>query len=114
MSPGQENTLDWEVVYALPETKELSAEALAAMAPYFEDVDKRRDWLLPLVNDNLTAEDAWELTPGGFSNLIAALFEVLRRGLADHDERPFLEARLGVFTCNNLDRILQMIEGATG
>lgn len=72
VSPGQENTLDWEVVYALPETKELSAEALAAMAPYFEDVDKRRDWLLPLVNDNLTAEDAWELTPGGFSNLIAA------------------------------------------
>ena len=103
LSPGSESALDWEQVYADPETADLCCDALVAMAPYFEDLDKRKDWMVGLVNGSLSTGEDWVLTDQGFYNLTEALFTKLRQTLQNPMKRLDLTERHGNATCKAVD-----------
>jgi citrate lyase gamma subunit len=112
-----ENTFDWRSLYGDEEANILLIDALAALAPYFEAFEKRRNWFLPLVNDNLQKDenDTWELSPRGFLNLTLAMFTPLRTELRAIDGRARMFERYGAADCQNLQRIVDKLWGpATG
>jgi hypothetical protein len=110
---GDENVLDWRLLYADPEANVLLIDALAALVPHFEAYEKRRLWFLPLVNDNLQKDgtDDWELSPRGFINLTLAMFLPLRNELRDITGRARMVERYGPADCQNLQRILDKMWG---
>jgi len=110
---GDENVLDWRSLYAEPDANVLLIDALAALVPHFEAYEKRRNWFLPLVNDNLQTDgtDDWQLSPRGFINLTLALFAPLRNELRDIAGRARLVERYGPADCQNLQRILDKMWG---
>ena len=109
INPGDEQVMDWNLLYADPDAKLLLLDALAAFAPYFESFEKRRGWFLPLVNDHLllNGEDDWVLTPTGFINLALAMFAPLRAELNDLAGRGRMMDRYGAAECQ---RILMAIQ----
>ena len=109
LSAGDERVMDWSALYANADAKELLLDALAAFAPYFEALDKRRNWFLPLVNDNLQidAEDDWRLTDRGFYNMALAMFSPLRNALHDTAARARLAVHHGAETCQKLDKAVE-------
>ena len=85
LSKGEESELDWVELYVDAEARKVCFDALVMFAPYFEEITKRSEWFLPLVNNNLASDVGWELTDGGFHNLIGEMFSELRDELADTD-----------------------------
>ena len=110
LSPAGEGGLDWNVVYVLPESKLILCDALVEMLPYFKEIEKRRDWFMAIVNDNLPTESDWQLTKMGFYHLFDALFSNLRRALTDFEERRALEKLHGIPACEDLDRGFALID----
>jgi hypothetical protein len=110
---GDERVLDWNALYADTDAQMLLMDALVALAPYFEAFEKRRNWFLPLVNDNLQTddEDNWDLSPRGFVNLTLAMFTPLRLELKDIAGRARMMDRYGPADCQNLQRIVDKIWG---
>jgi len=45
---------DWAVAYDARDIKIILLDALMPIAQHFEDLDKRRDWFLALVNSHLS------------------------------------------------------------
>lgn len=109
LAQGDERVLDWSALYANPEANDLLLDALVALAPYFEALDKRRQWFLPLVNDNLQPdlEDDWQLTPKGFNTMVLLMFEPLRKTLISAPERAKLSMRHGAAECSRLQLMLE-------
>lgn len=112
LSGDDDVNFDWRLIYDDPEAQGVCLDALVDFAPYFEDIDHRRDWFIPLVNNQLDAEDAWQLSEGGFRNFVSALFSELREGLADQDRRAELEKKYSGVTCFELDRVFEKIDKA--
>jgi hypothetical protein len=109
VSSGSEQVMDWQKLYDDAEAKELLIDALAAFAPYFEALEKRKHWFVPLVNDNLQPGEEWHLTDRGFYNLTLAMFAPLQRALMDKRERDILDERFGVSGTLKLHRAVQEI-----
>ena len=81
---------DWAVAYDARDIKIILLDALMPIAQHFEDLDKRRDWFLALVNSHLSPpspsgkdEVSWEMDASGFNAIIKALLHRLDRQLAD-------------------------------
>ncbi len=110
LSKGPESELDWAEIYADPESKKVCFDALVTFAPYFEDLIKRQEWFLPLVNNNLASDSEWELSEGGFQNLVGEMFIDLRDELADPDARKTLEQHYGGVKCFELDRTFERMD----
>ena len=110
---GDENAFDWRALYADADANILLIDALAALVPHFEAYEKRRNWFLQLVNDNLQKDDkdAWELSPRGFINLTLALFAPLRGELGDIAGRGRMMDRYGPADLQNLQRIIDKMWG---
>lgn len=110
---GDENVFDWRALYADADANVLLIDALAALVPHFEAYEKRRNWFLPLVNDNLQKDgnDDWELSPRGFINLTLAMFSPLRNELRDIAGRSRMVERYGPADCQNLQRIIDKMWG---
>lgn len=110
---SDENAFDWRSLYADADANILLIDALAALVPHFEAYEKRRNWFLPLVNDNLQmdANDTWELSPRGFINLTLAMFQPLRNELGDIAGRARLMDRYGPADLQNLQRIIDKMWG---
>lgn len=108
-----QDNLDWRALYADPDANVLLIDSLVALAPYFEAYEKRRNWFLPLVNDNLQNDkgEEWELTPKGFINLTTAMFAPLRNELRDISGRARMMERYGPADCQNLQRIIDKMWG---
>ncbi len=107
LSKGEESALDWLTLYADPEAKKVCFDALVTFAPYFEDMKKRAEWFLPLVNNNLSADEDWELNESGFKNLVGKMFADLADELADPETRTILEETYSGVTCFELDRVFE-------
>lgn len=116
ISSGEERVMDWRALYDHPEAKELLIDALAAFAPYFEDLDKRRHWFLPLVNDNLQVDpdDDWSLTPEGFYTMALAMFMPLKRELEEAAGRLRMMNRHSAIDCIRLHRALDAMWRTAG
>tara|TARA_B100000315_G_scaffold260070_1_gene319095 strand:- start:2534 stop:3457 length:924 start_codon:yes stop_codon:yes gene_type:complete len=110
LSKGDESDLDWVTLYVDPEAKKVCFDALVTFAPYFEDLKKRAEWFLPLVNNKLTVDDDWELSDDGFRNLVEMMFSDLRDALADPESRINLEDYYSGLTCFELDRVFEKID----
>ncbi len=104
---GQGEKFAWPDLYADPETAALAFEALATMASYFADFDKRARWFLTIVNGHLApaaasaayAEANWQLSDAGFRQFLAALFAEVRAAVATPDARTRFAERFGVKPC---------------
>ncbi|MBT3916261.1 MAG: hypothetical protein HOF23_07790, partial [Rhodospirillaceae bacterium] len=107
LSKGDESELDWMTLYADPEAKKVCFDALVTFAPYFDDLSRRADWFLPLVNNNLSADEDWELNESGFHNLVKEMFADLRDELASSGTRMKLEKDYSGLTCFELDRVFE-------
>ncbi len=97
----------WPDLYADPETGALAFEALASMASYFADFDKRARWFLTILNGHLAPAPAgasygeanWQLSEKGFRAFLAALFAEVRAAVASPDARTRFAERFGVKPC---------------
>ena len=81
---------DWAVVHDARDIKIILLDALMPIAQHFEDLDKRRDWFLALVNSHLSQpspsdkyEVSWEMDASGCNAIINALLHRLDRQLGD-------------------------------
>jgi hypothetical protein len=116
MAQGDERVMDWNALYANPEAQDLLLDGLVVLAPYFEALDKRRGWFLPLVNDNLQPdlEDDWRLTPKGFDTLALLMFAPLRKALVNPIERAKLSMRHGAAECSRLQLMIEKMTRLAG
>ncbi len=117
---------DWNEAYRDGDAVALILEALAGMAPYFEDMERRARWFIELVNSHLpppeieaggeggeSAVAEWRLTDAAFAEFVRALFFDLGEALAGGPTREVLVDRLGPDTCDTLAALLDRIESYT-
>ena len=109
---------DWDSVYESTETNAIVFDALMAIAPHFDNYERRQDWLIELVNGNLApvdehnADDAgWELSPAGYKRFIAALYGDLNSLLANKSAYAQISRRYG---SNALDAVRWLVDQSNG
>lgn len=109
---------DWNDLYADNEARAVVIDALIGVAPYFEAVERRKEWLEGLINSHLTpvadnAKDAgWEFGDDSFYGMVDGLFADLRAALGAPASRTQLELRYGKDVAANLDSIFARIDRA--
>ncbi|MCW8836845.1 MAG: hypothetical protein OQJ99_10845 [Rhodospirillales bacterium] len=101
----KDGTVDWETVYADPDSQELVIESLVDMAPYFSVPERRKAWMEDLINSHMAATnpddrtsretEGWQFGGPAFFKLTEAMFASLNQALANHDQRKALESKLG-------------------
>lgn len=103
---------EWETVYDDPRTKHMIRDLSVDIAPHFIELDKRMDWLLSVVNGNLTPPSAphatgadWVLSEQGLFVLLEALFEEIFQTIESDMGRLRVTKRYGVDT---LDLVLEL------
>ncbi|MFH1805573.1 MAG: hypothetical protein ABID63_11875 [Pseudomonadota bacterium] len=68
----------------------------ARMALHFADYDKRKQWFIQLINDNLNRNHVtWHFTEAHFVRLIRALFRDVRAMLTNTERAAVLAAKFG-------------------
>ena len=88
------------------------------MALHFEELDRRSEWFVNLINENLPPLDPsfspaakdWRLTPETFSELVGALFAKLRTALASEMGEIKITLRHGAGTCGVLINVLEQFD----
>jgi len=105
--------VDWNAVYADPETHQLSNDVLLVMSHYFSDFERRRAWFQDLINSQLSPplpednNDHWQLGNHGFSEMMRAMFMTLA---SDMDRHPAqFRKRYGEQTVNELQEFLRRL-----
>lgn len=107
---------DWAGVHADAEARALVNDVLVAIAHYFNNFHKRRDWFLDLVNSHLApaqpgaADEHWQLSRHGFAELMHALFADLRGQGKSAPDR--LRKRYGDHTAEALAEFFRCLDGA--
>ncbi|MEW5727435.1 MAG: hypothetical protein AB1918_06375, partial [Pseudomonadota bacterium] len=106
---------DWEAVHADPEARALINDVLVAVAHYFGNFHRRRDWFMDLVNSHLApaqpgaADEHWQLTNYGFAELMHALFTDLRTRL--RADPKGMAKRYGEHTAEALEGFFRRLDG---
>lgn len=119
LKAAQGGKFAWPDLYADPETDALAFEALAVMASYFADFDKRARWFLTIVNGHLApapagasyAESNWQLSDTGFRAFLTALFAEVRTAVATPDARARFAERFGVKPCLATAEAMEKLHG---
>ena len=81
--PGPEGGCDWAAAYADPAAQALVDEVLVLVAGVFDPVERRRAWLVELINAHLAPaapgapDRGWRLSEAGADRLLTALFAPL-------------------------------------
>ena len=108
---------DWAVAYDARDIKIILLDALMPIAQHFEDLDKRRDWFLELVNIHLSPpspsvkdEVSWEMSASVFNAIIKALLHRLDCQLADADSALHLKKRYGDAVIDNAQHVLGQLK----
>jgi len=118
VSEGREDDFTWEDVFKEADAQDLCLEAQVAMALHFEELDRRSEWFVNLINENLPPLDPsfspaakdWRLTPETFSELVGALFAKLRTALASEMGEIKITLRHGAGTCGVLINVLEQFD----
>ena len=118
VSEGREDDFTWEDVFKEADAQDLCLEAQVAMALHFEELDKRSEWFVKLINENLPPLDPssspaakdWRLSPETFSELVGALFAKLRKALASEMGEIKITLRHGAGTCGALINVLEQFD----
>lgn len=91
----------WDHAYAHRDSKALVLDLLVAMAPHFEELDKRMVWMLELINTDMPGAHPnasmpdWKLDQIGLVRMLDALFVDLRGALEDDLGRLRITKRHG-------------------
>lgn len=111
-----EAVFDWAGVYDDDEAIALTNDVLVVMSHYFSDFEKRRAWFITVVNSHLGApeqdqpgDEDWQLDDAAFHQMMLALFEDLRHGLAKGSRA--LRSRYGENTLDSLAAFFARLEG---
>lgn len=112
LADGSEAEFNWELLYGDAEAQVIGLDALISFAPYFEDINKRKDWFVPLINGSLDSSDEWALSEAGYYNLVAEMFSPLRQVLADKQGRANLERRIGGVAVYEISRSFERMDKA--
>jgi hypothetical protein len=117
---GRQDEFSWNDIYAAPEAREVTLDALVTMAPYFDDLERRSQWFITMIDGNLVPidperpdaaeESEWEMTELGFLGMVHGLFSELRKALAGKNSRSELVKRHGAETCKALATTLRKID----
>lgn len=105
-------TVDWESLYVNPSARVLVTDILVFIARYFDDMQKRRQWMMDVFEramppDMDGRESGWKFGPVEFHLLFEALYKDLAETLADKTTRESLKKRYGV---PNLRVVIQLLE----
>ena len=119
---GRQDEFSWNDIYAAPEARLVLLDALVAMAPYFDDLERRTQWFITIIDGNLPPldptrpesadESGWQMTDQGFLGMIHGLFSELRKAMAGKNSRAELAKRHGAKTCNEVVAIMRKIDTA--
>jgi len=107
---------DWDSVYASPEINAVVIDALMAIAPHFENFERRQDWFIELVNAHLTPvgehelDAGWELSQVGYRRFLAALFKEVHGLLGSDAARERLSRRYGSNAVEAVNRLMARAE----
>ena len=99
-----------------PKTSGEVTGLLAHMLRRFRDYDKRKQWFIGLINDNmpfplpLCAGTPWCFTERHFVYIMAALFQDIRPLLLDDAAQTGLQERIGTDTVNDLEAIFARLD----
>ena len=116
----ESDRFSWEEVYEDTKAKEVVLDALVAVAPYFDDLQRRVPWFINMVNSHLSPYEGnadspaahWAMTGVSFHALLDALFADLKTALNSKAGNKALMDRHGEETCADLYDVLRRLEGA--
>ncbi|MEK7244561.1 MAG: hypothetical protein AAB223_00905 [Pseudomonadota bacterium] len=119
ISRAQGGKFGWPDLYADAEAATLALDALAAMAAYFADYDKRARWFLTIVNGNLgpahanasPEEAAWQFDPAAFRDFLAAFFAEIKDSVASADAYTLFARKYGIDKCRAVTEAMARIYG---
>jgi hypothetical protein len=108
---------EWEDYFDDDEAQVLLAKVLVALALSFDDYQKRRDWVLQVINTALqheqVADDSvehWTFEEVHFRALINALFRPIMAATADAEKRIAFAAAFGLEQLNSVTSFLDSAE----
>ena len=111
----------WQDVYADKEAQDVILDPLTLIATYFENIDRRTQWFIELVNSHLpTPEDKvaentavaqrWHLSTRALYIFLDTIFAHIRENLAKSHTRQEFERRYSKRTLETVTRVLAEIE----
>ena len=115
----------WDDAHHDAEASRVALDAVVAVASYFENLEKRTDWFLDLINSHLGSPDAaregpdaatWQFTEEAFHRFLGALFTHVRESMSTESGRLAITKSHGAEACAALWTILKNLEavGAGG
>jgi hypothetical protein len=118
VSEGREDDFSWEDVFREADAQELCLEAQVKMAIHFKELDKRSEWFVNLINENLPplpatsspASKDWRLTAQTFQEILNSLFAKLRKTLANEIGKIKITRRHGADTCHMLMNVIEQFD----
>lgn len=105
--------LEWHDVYKTAEARRISIRAQIDIAKHFQDVDKRLDWFIAMINSNMIpledgrVSSGWSFTREAAEALLQELFHDLRSALASEATRQKFADELGGETVQVLDAVMK-------
>ena len=108
---------DWQVVYDDDEAVDLVTDLLMAISGRFDDMPKRINWFINVVDSNLGpptpggADATWHFDEAEFHILFAAMFEDLRAILDTDNGEASISARHGPRAVRNLRDFIRHLDG---
>ena len=113
--PTVHGGFDWRAIYADPDCLSLSNDVLVVVAHYFAEFDRRRNWFMALLNNNLAPVKAdedhhanWQLTNHGFAEMMRALFVTLEADLQSQPDKMLV--RYGESTVHAISAFLERLK----
>lgn len=111
----------WNDFYDDEDAREVLLDSLMAIAPFFEQPDKRMFWMIDVINSHLDptepesmeGEEAehWVLDEHGLRTVLTHLFKALRDALANPSSRSALAQRHGDDEVSDVSTILDRLLG---
>ena len=115
------NRLDWLDVYADEAASTLTNDAVVSMVSHFEDLRRRGNWMVELINGHLAPPDVaregsevenWQLGERGFIHLVNALYSDIRDKMQTETGRLRLTRAYGADTVAEMADLLKRLDQA--
>lgn len=115
------NQLDWRDVHADEEARTLTNDAVVSMASHFEDLRRRGNWMVELINGHLAPPDVaregpgvenWQLGERGYILMINALYSDIREKMRTETGRLRLTRAYGADTVAEVADLLKRLDHA--
>ena len=115
------NRLDWMDVYGDEAARTLTNDAVVAMVSHFEDLRRRGNWMVEVINGHLAPPDVgregpevetWQLGERGFIRLVNALYSDIREKMTTETGRLRLTRAYGADTVAALADLLKRLDHA--